>query len=234
LIQESGMPSDPPRDDAEDEPAPETEAIAEPVADPMSVEAADGDGGDTDADIAPEEPAENDTGLAAEAPATGPASHGAAPADSAPAGAASAPAGLPLGDRRALAAYQADILPGLLSEIRSAAGYALPVDVDWSSVAGRGDGPKYADPDYFTNVFFRPLAAALRGVAQDPMGREALAAGVRRVLIRHDPDTAPASAYANGLELEGGTLRINFTPWSNSADIDERVRAIQGFLEERL
>ena len=53
-------------------------------------------------------------------------------------------------------------------------------------------------------------------------------------MITYDQATAPASNYPNGISFEGGTLTINFTPFSNSADTEERTKAIKGGLEAKL
>jgi hypothetical protein len=142
--------------------------------------------------------------------------------------------GLGLAERRGLAAYQEQVLPGLIREIHQAAGFELPVEVQWDKVAVPGQGPRYGEPGYFTDIYFRPLIAALQGITRDAIGRDALRAKLRRVMITFDDATAPASNYPNGLAFADGTLTINWRPWSNAGDVQPRTEALTRFLEQNL
>jgi hypothetical protein len=147
---------------------------------------------------------------------------------------------LSLAERRAVKAYQDEKLPALHAALNEAAGTDLALEVHWEAIA-RPDYPaeSYADDDFWTNVFFTPLAAALRSVGQDDMGKEAIKAGIKTVVITYDEATAPVSAYENGLNLAGGTLTLNFQPYTNTGDensyyFKDRVAAIVKFIESKL
>jgi hypothetical protein len=146
---------------------------------------------------------------------------------------------LGLGDRRALKEYQDTKLPALQKAINEAAGFAVTLDVDWNAIARIGEGDRYNDPEYWTQIYFQPLAAALKKVAVDDMGKKALKAGLKKVVITFDERTAPASNWPNGLKFDNGTFTINFTPFSNagdesSANFKERVEAMVKVLESKL
>ncbi|KER10772.1 MAG: hypothetical protein HY22_02915 [[Candidatus Thermochlorobacteriaceae] bacterium GBChlB] len=141
---------------------------------------------------------------------------------------------LGLADRRALKKYQDEKLPELKKAIDAAAGFSVELDIKWEKIARPGEGERYNDDDYWTNIYFVPLTGALKSIATDEMGKSGLKAGLKKVVIDFDEKTAPASNYPNGLKLENKTLFINFTPYSNVADIKEREKAIKDLLESKL
>lgn len=143
-------------------------------------------------------------------------------------------AALGLPERRALKQYQDTKLPELQKAINAAAKFELPLEVQWGALAQKDQGASYLQDDYFTNIYFVPLANALKQVTADAMGAEALKAKLKRVVITYDPATAPASNYPNGVSFENGTLKINFAPFSNAADTQERTKAIAAGLEAKL
>lgn len=139
-----------------------------------------------------------------------------------------------LAERRAIKAYEDNQFKDLKGQIQAAAGYELPVSVDWSKLALPGEAANYSNDGFFTNIFFRPLILALKDITVDDMSKTALRAGVKEVKITYDAATAPASAYVNGVTLASGVLTINFAPWSNVDHVTERKDAIVKVLEESL
>ncbi len=75
---------------------------------------------------------------------------------------------------------------------------------------------------------------ALKAITADDIGKEALKAGLKKVVITFDESTAPASNYETGLKLTDGVLTMNFTPWSNEDDLKRRAEAIQKVVEAGL
>ena len=158
---------------------------------------------------------------------------------------AGVPAGVPVGaraqqpaiglaERRAIAAYRADTYPAIERGIHEAAGFPVPVEVEWDQITLPGDAAHYARDDYFGKTIFEPLTAALRSITADAMGRDALRAKLGRIRVRFDERTAPASNYPNGLSFEGGTLGINWRPYANTGDLRDRTQAITRLLERNL
>ena len=139
-----------------------------------------------------------------------------------------------LAERRAIAAYRQEKWPAIEQGIQQAAGFPVPVEVEWDQLTLPGDAAHYARDDYFGKTIFEPLTAALRSITADAMGRDALRAKLQRVRVRFDERTAPASNYPNGLSFEGGTLGINWRPYANTADLQERTQAITQLLERNL
>jgi hypothetical protein len=139
-----------------------------------------------------------------------------------------------LAERRAVAAYQESTYAEQLQQIIKAAGFDVAVDVKWETIAIAGQAERYGRPDFWTDIFFSPLVKALAAVTSDAMGKEALAATLKTITIHYDPDTAPGSAFENGVHFEDGGLTINFKPFANADYVDERARAIQNALEAGL
>ena len=150
----------------------------------------------------------------------------------APSSAVFAQAGL--AERRAIAAYRQDKWPPIEAAIRKAAGFDVPVDVEWDQLTIPGDASHYADDEYYGKTIFQPLVAALNGITTDQMGRDALKAKLQRIHVRYDEKTAPASNYANGLSFQNGTLDINWRPYANTADVADRTKALTQILEKNL
>lgn len=139
-----------------------------------------------------------------------------------------------LAERRAIAAYRQERYPALEKAIREAAGFDVAVEVEWDQLTIPGDAKSYADDAYFGRTIFEPLAAGLREVARDGMGRDALRAKLQKIRVRYDEATAPASNYPNGLKFVGGVLDVNWRPFANTADYQPRVDAVVGVLEKGL
>lgn len=139
-----------------------------------------------------------------------------------------------LAERRAIAAYRQDKLPSIEMTIRKAAGFDVPVDVEWDQLTIPGDASHYADDEYYGKTIFQPLVAALSSITADQMGRDALKAKLQRIHVRFDEKTAPASNYPNGLNFPNGVLDINWRPYSNTADVKDRTKALTQIMEKNL
>ena len=139
-----------------------------------------------------------------------------------------------LAERRAIAAYRQDRYPAQEKAIQEAAGFPVPVEVAWDQLTIPGDAKYYSDEGYFEKTIFEPLAAGLKEVGKDPMGHEALAKKLKAIRVRFDEKTAPASNYPNGLKFDGGTLDVNWRPFSNVAEFKDRVEAVVKVLEKNL
>ena len=139
-----------------------------------------------------------------------------------------------LAERRAIAAYRQDKWPAIEQAIHNAAGFAVPIDVEWDQLTLPGDASHYGEDAYFGKTIFGPLTAALSSITADQMGRDALKAKLQRIHVRFDEKTAPASNYPNGLGFANGVLDINWRPFSNDADVADRTKALTDLLEKNL
>lgn len=141
---------------------------------------------------------------------------------------------LALPERRAVKEYQEKILPDLKKQLDAAAGFEVPLEVVWDSIALSGAAENYSSPDYWTNIYFVPMIDAMKAVAVDDDGKKALKEHLKKIVVKLTPEKAPASNYADGLTFKEGTLTINWTPFSNTADVVPRAKSIQAVLEAAL
>ena len=141
-----------------------------------------------------------------------------------------------LAERRAMATYRKMNFPAQEKAIQSAAAFAVPVEVKWDTLTLAGQADNVQETWYLTDVYFTPLVEALTKITVDDMGKSALKAKLTRIVIHHDPATAPASNHAAGLRLEGGVLTLNYQPGANGSpdQVEPRAKAIQDFLESNL
>ena len=139
-----------------------------------------------------------------------------------------------LAERRALKEYQESVLPDLQNQINSAAGFEVPLNIEWTEIAQPGEEENYSSEAYFTNVYVTPIVKALSSITSDSLGQEALKANLKGINIGYDPETAPSSAYEDGVDFKDGQLSLNFKPFSNASDIDDRAQAIVNLLESKL
>jgi hypothetical protein len=142
--------------------------------------------------------------------------------------------GLGLAERRALAAFQADRWPAIEASIHRAAGFPVPIQVEWEQIALPGQADRYGRPEYYGNTIFDPLIAALTDVTKDAMGKDALRAKLTRIVVRYDRATAPLSNYPNGVAFADGVLSINWEPGVNIHDQRPRTAALVSLLERNL
>jgi hypothetical protein len=139
-----------------------------------------------------------------------------------------------LTERRAITAYEQGAYATLLKDIQTAAGFAVPVEVKWETIALSDQADNYAHDDFWTNIFFVPLKQALAATAVDDIGKQAVKAKLTKIVVHYDSATAPVSAYGDGVSFKAGVLTLNFTPYTNASDIEPRARAIQKVLEAGL
>ena len=143
---------------------------------------------------------------------------------------------LGLAERRAIKEFQDSNYPSIEAGIKKATHFDVEIEVKWEEIAKQGQAPVYNDDQYWGTTIFKPLTNALNGITIDDMGKDALKSGLNRIVIMHDPETAPASNYPNGLTFEEGVLTINFTPYSNADEyaMAERTNAIKQLLESKI
>lgn len=132
--------------------------------------------------------------------------------------------GMGLAERRAIKAFQDNHLPKLRAAVDAAAGFAVDLEVDWESLSAPDSAHLYDEA--FTKVYFDPLAAALKNITIDDLGRDALKAGLKKVVVKDEGSSWPS--------FEGGVLTLKFYAVANLDYGDERRKSIQDVLEKGL
>jgi hypothetical protein len=141
---------------------------------------------------------------------------------------------LALAERRAVKDYQEKILPELKKKLIEAAGFDVPLEIAWETIAIVGQSESYSSPDFWTNIYFVPLTDAFKSITKDDDGKTALKTKLKKIVIKHDPSKAPVSNYPNGITFEEGVLSINWTPYTNANDIEPRAKALLETIEPKL
>jgi hypothetical protein len=112
-----------------------------------------------------------------------------------------------LKERRAVKAFQEQILPQVTEQINTIAGFEVQMNIQWESMVEE----KYAHlyQQTYLKIYFTPLIEALKTIAIDDFGKKLLKTGLKRVVVKNEGNIQnPAKGYA----LENGVLSINFDP----------------------
>jgi len=134
-----------------------------------------------------------------------------------------------LAERRAIKAFQDEQYPELKKAIDKIVGFDVKIDVQWDSLAEENMAHLYAEA--FPKVYFSPLIEALRAIAADKMGKDALKASLKSIVICNVAHNYSAN-YA--IAFENGVLKIDHEPVTNVDDVEERRSAIVALLEKSL
>jgi hypothetical protein len=134
-----------------------------------------------------------------------------------------------LAERRATKEFQDKSLPSLKAEIEKLAGFAIPVDIHWEQLARE----EYADSydENWKKVYFQPLINALKKVTRDQIGKDAVKAGLKKVVFCN---TKGAYSAESAITFAGGELTIDHDPASNVDYIDDRAAYLVKILEKNL
>ena len=129
-----------------------------------------------------------------------------------------------LAERRALKAFQDERYPAIKQEIDAAAHKNVLLEIDWESLAVEDYSENYAE--WWHKVYFLPLIEAFKAIAFDDMGREALASGLKKVVVRNS-----GSSEVTFLD---GVLTLDYSSVSNVDYWEERKQTWQRLLEKGL
>lgn len=134
-----------------------------------------------------------------------------------------------LAERRAAKEFETKRFPQFKKDIDEAAGFEVPVTVQWDTLAVEEQSNLY--DECWPKVYFEPLIAALKSITSDDMGKEALKAGLKKIEIQNRSGTTSGERIAS---FEGGTLLLDHKPHTNVDDIQQRTDGIRKLLESKL
>ncbi len=132
-----------------------------------------------------------------------------------------------LAERRAAAEFQSNKFPALKKQIDEAAGFEVPMEIDWASLAQPNDAHLY--DEYWTQIYFEPLIAAFRRIGADDMGKEALKEGLKKIEITNTGSTYDERAFS----FDSGILKIDHK-MTNVDHNDLRIDKVAELLEKGL
>lgn len=134
-----------------------------------------------------------------------------------------------LAERRATKEFQEKSLPGLRAEIDKLAGKVIEFDINWEQLAKEDHGANYEE--FWRKVYFQPVTTALKSIARDDLGKEAIQAGFRKITCC---DTRGAYSPESAISFSGGELTIDHSPTSNVDDVEARAKHIIEIVEKAL
>ncbi|ADO69431.1 hypothetical protein [Stigmatella aurantiaca] len=134
-----------------------------------------------------------------------------------------------LAERRAAKEFETKRFPQFKKDIDEAAGFEVPVTVQWDTLAKEGESHLY--DECWPKVYFEPLIAALKGISFDDMGKEALKAGLKKIEIQNRAGAIYGDRIAS---FENGTLLLDHQPHTNVDDVRDRTEGIRKLLESKL
>jgi hypothetical protein len=133
-----------------------------------------------------------------------------------------------LAERRAIEDFKSNQFNDLVSKIDQAAGFPLPVTVEWAQLTYSGNNIKY--PEVWTKVFFTPVIEALKRIGRDEMGKAALKEGVKSVRFQN---TKRAYSPGAAISFEQGVIEIDHD-YSNVDDVAGRTDHLVKLIEQKL
>jgi hypothetical protein len=134
-----------------------------------------------------------------------------------------------LAERRAVKEFETKNFENLKQEVIKAAGFEVELEVKWDELETDQTPVANYEKD-FKKIYFDPLIASFKKITSDSMGKEALKAGLKKVVLRDSSDNFDLSNFT----FENGVLTIDFGSHINADDIESKVDAIQQLLESKL
>lgn len=108
-----------------------------------------------------------------------------------------------LTERRMIQALQTATLPERSKEIEEICGQSVPYEVDWSTFEHDAGALNFLD-----NVACHRVNMALRSIAMDDLGRQALRDGLKQIRLKNVADVGQRH-----LSFEQGVLEMH-APWA--------------------
>ncbi len=132
-----------------------------------------------------------------------------------------------LAERRIAKDFQENHLPALQRRLDYAAKVTLPLEVNWEQLTA--NDYSHAWLEEWPHLYFEPLIDALEQMTRDEMGREAVHAGVQKVVIE---DSGGVYGEDRWSTLENGTLTLNHQFVSGNQE--GRTKGLVRMLEQKL
>lgn len=132
-------------------------------------------------------------------------------------------------ERRAVQEFQERLYPALLKKVHAAAGFPVPVEVKWDTLAVEKESDKYNT--HWPDMYFEPLVAGLGRINKDDMGRAALKEGIKKIVIQNENNNKNPDRWAM---LKDGVLTLDHLPHTNVQDRVLRGDKLATMLEAKL
>ncbi|MEO8704659.1 MAG: hypothetical protein ABI867_31680 [Kofleriaceae bacterium] len=133
-----------------------------------------------------------------------------------------------LAEKRAAAEFETKLFPDLVKKIHDAAGFAVPIEVRWDTLAKQ---EKYVARwnEGWPKLYFLPIVEALQRICVDDLGKQALATALKKIVVQDTRD----SYSSNWAAFASGVLTLDYM-YTNVDDVGERARTLREALEKEL
>jgi hypothetical protein len=133
-----------------------------------------------------------------------------------------------LAQRRVVHDFETNRFPAFKKRVDEAAGIEIPLEVHWDTLATPDESHLYAQS--WPALYFEPLIEALKTVAGDELGREAIRAGLKKIVVQNQKGCSYGSCWA---ALEDGILTLDHA-LANVSETEERKNGLVAVLENGL
>ena len=134
-----------------------------------------------------------------------------------------------LKEKRFTQTFQEEQFPQLKAQIVAAAGFDVPLNIEWETLFE--DRFLHLYNDSYPKIYFLPLVEAFKAITADEMGKEALAESLREVRITNTQDHHnPKNAYS----FADGVLTVDHSPIINADQVENRIEVLTDLLERNL
>jgi hypothetical protein len=134
-----------------------------------------------------------------------------------------------LQQKRIIQEYQETVFPGWKKQFDEACGFEIPMEVRWETMQSDDRDKKENYFPYYDEVYFRPLLSAFKGLCSDQMGKDAVKAGVKKIVIESiQGGGTQQSSFNDGVF----SLKHNFT--ANYYDEESRAKDWKKLIEAKL
>lgn len=134
-----------------------------------------------------------------------------------------------LAERRTLHDFETNQFPALKSAVEEAAGFAVPLEVLWDTLAVAGESRLYAD--CWPRVYFEPLIGALKRVGSTEIGAEAIKTGIKKIVVQNVKGCYYGDCWA---VLEDGVLTLDHQSVVNASEVIDRENGLVDVLDTGL
>ncbi len=132
-----------------------------------------------------------------------------------------------LAERRATQEFQNSVFLGLKNKIFDAAGFEVPIDINWESIAEPNEARIYEE--YWTKIYFEPLIGAFKTICVDDLGKQALRDSLKKIEVLN----SKSFSDFRGFSFTDGVLKLDHK-LMNADNIQDRTEALVKMLESSL
>ncbi len=136
-----------------------------------------------------------------------------------------------LAERRIATDFQTNHYPALEKRIHEAAGFPVPIEVRWDTLAGGEPRYSHAWVDGWPKIYFAPIIEGFKLIASDDMGKQALQAALKKIVVQDT--TKSYSSYWASFEAASGTLTLDYQ-FTNADGVKERTETLVKELEKAM